>query len=256
MKNEPQSDPGMQKLADLIDEVRIAMLTTEEPDGSLRSRPLATFKQSYVSICGSARLFRDRDKMQELSTPWVEPWFPNGLGNPDLALLEITVNDAEYWDAPASRTRRLFGFAKALTTGSTDELGEPATPRHYRAAYAECCAQSRFARRKSATKARYSRAFSASLRSRNRNEGWMVTNAIFPSARWCVSARALEMVTGRPKRLRAAVAPSAMIARGSTILSSWSSHHLHWITSPVFGRLCRRRLPRISCLKCLTAFVT
>ena len=39
---ETQADPGMRKLADLIDAASIAMLTTEEPDGSLRSRPLAT----------------------------------------------------------------------------------------------------------------------------------------------------------------------------------------------------------------------
>jgi general stress protein 26 len=160
MKKAAQSDPGMQKLADLIDEARIAMLTTEEPDGSLRSRPLATLqmdsegklwfftalssgkvgeidqhrkvnlsyansdKHSYVSVCGSARLFRDRDKMKELWTAWIEPWFPDGLGDPDLALLEITITDAEYWDAPASRAGRLFGLAKALTTGSTEQLGE------------------------------------------------------------------------------------------------------------------------------------
>jgi general stress protein 26 len=160
MKKAPQSDAGMQKLADLIDETRIAMLTTEEPDGSLRSRPLATLqidsegklwfftalssgkvgeidqhrkvnlsyanteKQSYVSVCGSARLFRDRDKMRELWTPWIEPWFPDGLDDPDLALLEITVSEAEYWDAPASRAGRLLGLAKALTIGSTDQLGE------------------------------------------------------------------------------------------------------------------------------------
>jgi general stress protein 26 len=162
MKKETQSDAGMQKLADLIEEASIAMLTTEEADGSLRSRPLATLqmdaegklwfftalssgkvgeidqhrkvnlsyanieKQSYVSVCGSARLFRDPEKMRQLWTPWIEPWFPDGLKDPDLALLEITVSEAEYWDAPASRTRRLFGLAKAMTTGNTDELGEHA----------------------------------------------------------------------------------------------------------------------------------
>jgi general stress protein 26 len=160
MKKERQSDAGMQKLADRIDATRIGMLTTEEPDGSLRSRPLATLqmdsegklwfftalssgkvgeidqhrkvnlsyanidKQSYVSVCGSARLFRDREKMQELWTPWIEPWFPNGLADPDLVLLEVTVSDAEYWDSPASPTLRLFGLAKALATGNADKLGE------------------------------------------------------------------------------------------------------------------------------------
>jgi general stress protein 26 len=162
MKKEAQSDAGMQKLADLIEAASIAMLTTEEADGSLRSRPLATLqmdaegklwfftalssgkvgeidqhrkvnlsyanieKQSYVSVCGSARLFRDPDKMRQLWTPLLVPWFPDGLKDPDLALLEITVSEAEYWDVPASRMHRLFGLAKAMTTGNTDELGEHA----------------------------------------------------------------------------------------------------------------------------------
>jgi len=162
MKKEKQADPSMQKLADLIDETGIAMLTTEEPDGTLRSRPLATLqmdsagklwfftamssgkvgeidqhrkvnlsyanvgKQDYVSVSGHARLFRDPEKMKELWTRWVEPWFPEGLNDPDLGLLEVTVDDAEYWDAPASKTERLFGLAKALSTGSTDQLGEHA----------------------------------------------------------------------------------------------------------------------------------
>jgi general stress protein 26 len=162
MKKQKQADPGMQKLADLIDATSIAMLTTEESDGTLRSRPLATLqmdsagklwfftalssgkvgeidqhrkvnlsyanvgKQDYVSISGHARLFRDPEKMQELWTRWVEPWFPDGLDDPDLGLLEVTVDDAEYWDAPASKTQRLFGLARALSTGNTEQLGEHA----------------------------------------------------------------------------------------------------------------------------------
>ncbi|MDB6162175.1 MAG: Pyridoxamine 5-phosphate oxidase-related, FMN-binding protein [Gammaproteobacteria bacterium] len=162
MKKQPQADPNMQKLADLIAEAGIAMLATTEPDGTLRSRPLATLemdsegklwfftamssgkvseidqhrkvnlsyvnldKQDYVSVSGHARLFRDPEKMRELWTPWVEPWFPEGLDDPDLGLLEVTVDDAEYWDAPASKTQRLFGLAKALTSGKADRLGEHA----------------------------------------------------------------------------------------------------------------------------------
>ena len=163
MKKQPQADPNMQKLADLVGEATIAMLTTAEPDGTLRSRPLATLemdsegklwffiamssgkvgeidqhrkvnlsyanidKQDYVSISGHVRLFRDPEKMRELWTPWVEPWFPEGLNDPDLGLLEVTVDDAEYWDAPASKTQRLFGLAKALSSGKTDRLGEHGT---------------------------------------------------------------------------------------------------------------------------------
>jgi len=155
-----QADPGMRKLADLIDAASIAMLTTEEPDGSLRSRPLATLqldsgghlwffvgmssgkveeidqhrkvnlsyanvdKQDYVSVSGHARILRDQEKMKQLWTRWVEPWFPNGVDDPDLALLEVTIDEAEYWDAPASRMQRFFGLSKALATGDTSSLGE------------------------------------------------------------------------------------------------------------------------------------
>jgi len=98
MKKQAQADADMQKLADLIDEVGIGMLTTEETDGTLRSRPLATLEmdsegklwfftamssgkvedidqhrqvnlsyanvaqQQYVSVSGHARLFRDPEK--------------------------------------------------------------------------------------------------------------------------------------------------------------------------------------------------
>jgi general stress protein 26 len=160
MDKRPQSDPGMQKLADLIGDVSIAMLTTQEPDGALRSRPLATLqmdsegklwfftamssgkvgeidqhrhvnlsyanpeKQEFVSISGSARLFRDREKMHELWSLWVKPWFSHGVDDPDLGLLEVTVDQAEYWDAPASKMQRLLGLAQAMTTGNTDQLGE------------------------------------------------------------------------------------------------------------------------------------
>ena len=162
MDKQPQTDPGMNKLAALIDAAGTGMLTTEEPDGTLRSRPLATLqmdaegrlwfftamssgkvgeidqhrkvglsyanvdKQTYVSVSGHARLLRDREKMQQLWTPWIKPWFPDGLDDPDLGLLEVTVDEAEYWDAPASRMQRLFGLATAMTTGDATQLGEHA----------------------------------------------------------------------------------------------------------------------------------
>lgn len=153
MHNQKQSDADLEKLADLIEESRIAMLTTAEPDGTLRSRPLATLQldargalwfftfasspkvdeierhrrvnlsyvnprdEDYVSISGIAEIVRDRAKMRELWTPWVKPWFPRGLDDPDLVLLQVTIEQAEYWDAPDSAAKRLHGLAKALAAG-------------------------------------------------------------------------------------------------------------------------------------------
>ncbi|PZV07286.1 MAG: pyridoxamine 5'-phosphate oxidase [Leptolyngbya sp.] len=58
-------------------------------------------KQRYVSLSGTAKTVRDRAKMQELWKPELKAWFPQELDEPEIALLKVTVETAEYWDAPA-----------------------------------------------------------------------------------------------------------------------------------------------------------
>ena len=143
----------MTKLGELVKDINIAMLTTQEADGTLRSRPMATQNKKldrflwffngidstksqevaeepavnlsyadpkssrYVSISGRAKVVRDRQKMEELWTPFVKAWFPKGLDDPELGLLRVTVDQAEYWDAPSGKAVALFGLAKSLLTG-------------------------------------------------------------------------------------------------------------------------------------------
>lgn len=154
-------DEAIAKLADLIKDVRIAMLTTVAKDGSLHSRPMAvqqvefdgdlwfftgedTLKsheiaddshvnvacadpssQTYVSVSGRARLVHDRAKIEELWNPMYKAWFPKGLDDPQLALLKIEVDSAEYWDAPSSTVAHIAGFIKAVATGQpATKIGE------------------------------------------------------------------------------------------------------------------------------------
>lgn len=160
MDVQKQADSRLEKLAELIKDIKFAMLTTSEPDGTLRSRPLSTMqmdaegnlwfftantspkvdeieqssqvnlsyaspdKQDYVSISGTAETIRDKSKMKALWTPWIKPWFPEGLDDPNLTLLKVTINEAEYWDAPGNAVARIYGLAKAMTTGKTDALGD------------------------------------------------------------------------------------------------------------------------------------
>ena len=168
MDVQKQADPRLEKVADLIKDIKFAMLTTSELDGTLRSRPLSTMqldaegnlwfftsitspkideieqnsqvnlsyaspdKQDYVSISGTAETIRDKTKMQALWTPWIKPWFPDGLDDPNLSLLKVRIDEAEYWDAPGNVVTRVYGLAKALATGKTDALGdnEKVTARH------------------------------------------------------------------------------------------------------------------------------
>ncbi len=71
----------------------------------------------YVSVSGTARLIRDQRKAKELWNPLYKAWFPQGPGDPNLALLKVSFEKAEYWDAPSGKMVQAFAFAKALATG-------------------------------------------------------------------------------------------------------------------------------------------
>jgi general stress protein 26 len=152
----------LSKLGELIKDIRVAMLTTVDDDGSLRSRPMAAQqvefdgtlwfftwadahkqdelqrhsqvnvsfadpeRQYYVSVSGAATLVCERQKMEELWSPWFRTWFPRGLDEPNLALLQVRVDKAEYWDAPSSTMVQLFGVVKATLTGRPPQSGEHA----------------------------------------------------------------------------------------------------------------------------------
>ena len=149
----------IKKLGELIKDIEIAMLTTED-DGLLHSRPMATQKfefdgdlwffteasshkvdeinrarqvnvsyadpkhQRYISVSGAAELVRDQAKIKELWNPILKAWFPDGLDDPDLALLRVGVTRAEYWEAPNGKVVQLVGFVKALVTGEQYRPGE------------------------------------------------------------------------------------------------------------------------------------
>src|SRR5208337_4347672 len=51
----------------------------------------------YVSFTGHASVVQDREKMQDLWCPAYRAWFPRGLDDPELALLRVDVERAEYW---------------------------------------------------------------------------------------------------------------------------------------------------------------
>jgi len=160
MTDHPTREEAMRKLNELIEGIEFAMLTTAEPNGALRSRPMATQQaefdgdlwffthddtpkveqverdhhvnvsysspeqQTYVSVSGTARTVRDRQKIEELWNPILKAWFPKGLDDPDLALLKVTAEQAEYWDSRSSFVAHAVGFVKAVATGEPYHPGE------------------------------------------------------------------------------------------------------------------------------------
>lgn len=158
---EPQTRAEMiVRLQELVRDIKFAMLTTHESDGSLHSRPMATLnskfdgivyfftninsakvdeaeadrkvsvtysnpnQQQYVALSGIARVTRDLEKMQHFWTPNLTTWFPKGLEDPEISLMEIHVFEAEYWDSTNSVITEAIGSIKAAFTGESYQGGE------------------------------------------------------------------------------------------------------------------------------------
>ena len=86
-------------------------------------------KNTYVSVFGTAKVVKDRAKMEELWNPIHKAWFPEGLDDPHICLLKVSVEEAEYWDAPSSKFVQVAGFVKAPVTGTEADYGDHGTIR-------------------------------------------------------------------------------------------------------------------------------
>ncbi|MBD5785489.1 pyridoxamine 5'-phosphate oxidase family protein [Cellulosimicrobium terreum] len=156
-------DEQVAKVRELIEDEQIAMLTTVATDGGLVSRPMgvqavdfdgdlwffaagdshkvaeiaqdsaanAAFsgKSSWVSLSGRATLVHDPDKIRELWNPVADAWFPDGPDTPDVVLIRLHAESAEYWDSPGGRVATLFRLVTTKIAGKPYEGGENETVR-------------------------------------------------------------------------------------------------------------------------------
>lgn len=147
----------------LIADTRFAMLTTRHSNGHLHSRPMTTQnrreddddslwffmsrsgdpardlqadptvnvvyadpgRDAYVSVSGTARIVEDADRKAALWNKMTEAWFPAGLSDPDLALVQVAITHADYWDVKDSKPTQVFKMARAAVTGKPPtDMGE------------------------------------------------------------------------------------------------------------------------------------
>lgn len=80
--------------------------------------------QNYVSATGKSDVVSDRGKVKELWTEVYRTWFPQGPDDPEIVLIRVTVDHAEYWDVPSSLMVHAYGYIKAVTTGKPPHPGE------------------------------------------------------------------------------------------------------------------------------------
>ncbi|KEO74487.1 pyridoxamine 5'-phosphate oxidase family protein [Anditalea andensis] len=142
------------RLRELIEKIELAMMVTSHGE-ELRARPMSTSQMdedgnlwffsneftakteeikedqqvnlsyadqssnSYVSISGTATMIHDRAKIDELWSPILKAWFPNGKDDPDMTLIKVVPHASEYWDSSASKMVKLFNITKAIIKGET-----------------------------------------------------------------------------------------------------------------------------------------
>ena len=124
----------IQTIAQLIEGIPTAMLTTLKDDGTLHSRPMATHtmeldgkiwflasrssrmvatilhhpqinvgyahpgRQTYVSITGTIALVDEPERARAMWSPLFTTWFKNGYHDTDLAVLCVTIKHADCWE--------------------------------------------------------------------------------------------------------------------------------------------------------------
>ena len=150
-----ESPHARELLWELIKDTRFAMFTTRHRNGHLHSRPMTTqngrvdeddslwffmsrsgdpyadiatdptvnvayanpSKDHYVSVSGTAVVVDDLTRKKELWSRMAGAWFPGGVDDPDLALVQVRITHASYWDVKSNKLVQLYAIAKAVATG-------------------------------------------------------------------------------------------------------------------------------------------
>ena len=150
-------------LWDLIKDTRFCMLSHRHADGSLHSHPLTTQNKAldegaliyffvsrksevgqrlrqdgnvnlsyanpkddtWVSITGTATILEDAAKKKELFGVIDKAWF-DGPQDPDMELVEVRIDEAEYWNVKENKLLQLLKMGAAAATGTRPKMGEHA----------------------------------------------------------------------------------------------------------------------------------
>ncbi len=140
---------------ELIKDIRFAMFTARHSNGHLHSRPMTLQnkkidedsslwffmsrgkdavadlqreplvnvafadpgRDSYVSVSGEAAVIEDMAKKEQLFSAMAKAWFPDGPADPDLALVQVRIAHADYWDVKENKVLQLLKMATAAVTG-------------------------------------------------------------------------------------------------------------------------------------------
>lgn len=153
MEKNLDNTEALKKFKDLVEEINICMFITNTRGDDEHTRPMATIeaedngslwfytdvrsikveevnkqrtvhlvyahpgKSSYLDVWGSAEVITDRQQVVDKWSPVVKAWFPDGVADPNLALLKVQPEEAYYWEAERGRMVQFLKMAASVVTG-------------------------------------------------------------------------------------------------------------------------------------------
>lgn len=154
MSNIKQATPkNLEQVQTLINKVKVAMLTTQEPDSTLRSRPMVIKTENFsgvisfltaidtpkidelqqntevnislaspgdaifMSLSGKARVNQNQTEIERLWSEADTLWFPEGRDSKRIAVISVQVSQVEYWNS--NKLVAAFHMAKDYLQGET-----------------------------------------------------------------------------------------------------------------------------------------
>ena len=144
---ESAEDRARRRAVEIAQDAHVCMLTSSAADGALLARPMMpqqvtddleawflvsrTSQQArdimarpqvnlsfeglddWLSVAGVAVVVDDRRLVEEMWSPAVEDWFPDGPSDPDAVLLRVDAASAEYWKSPGGKVASVLSYEKA-----------------------------------------------------------------------------------------------------------------------------------------------
>lgn len=154
----PHKNESMNKIGDMVNKIKVAMMMTENENGDFHSRPMATQEYyldgnlwffaerdsevvqdilrnprvnlayadgaNYLSIAGEAKITSDVQQKKDFWQDSLKLWFDDGPESPNLILIHVQGKSAQYWDGPSSLIGKAVSMVKVLLTGDGEAAGD------------------------------------------------------------------------------------------------------------------------------------
>ena len=153
MEKNLHNNEAVEKLQEMVSDIRTCVMITSGKTGARSSRPMAAVhtdhmgniwfftnlqsnkvkdiemdhfvqlvfahpgKDSYLDVRGRANVITDKKSIEEKWTIMVKAWFPDGINDPDICLLQIKTDEVHYWDTENSKMVRVLQAAMSIVAG-------------------------------------------------------------------------------------------------------------------------------------------